>query len=127
MLAELAEAGYPEAKDEDVILYNIMMRLNEMSNCLRNKVDWKQRDLSRLVEPYIQSCLGQTYFFCSSEKGKGTFQRIKDKVLADIDRLKDTMFHDAVQKVIKDLKLLKVILNFGLHKHPKVSNCTGLD
>ena len=111
MLAELADAGYPEAKDED-ICYNMMMRLDNKEKCLKNETDEEQRALSRLVEPHIQRCLSPTYRNCSSEKGKGTFQRIKEKVYADVDRLKDTMFHDAVQIVIEDLKDLKVILNF---------------
>lgn len=106
MYSNLAEAGYPDAKDEDV-LYNIMMRLEEMTNSLGRKAGQKQRDLSRSVTPYIQSCLSSTYNTCSLEKGKGMFQRIKGKVHDDIYMLKDTMFHTAIEEVTKGLELLK--------------------
>ena len=109
MYAKLAEAEYADAKDEDVI-YNIMMRLEEMSNTLRKKAGQKQRELSGSVTPYIQSCLSSMYNNCSLEKGKGMFQRIKDKVYADIYMLKDTMFRTAVEEVTKGLDALKVII-----------------
>ena len=48
------------------------------------------------------------------------FQRIKDKILADIDQLKDTMFCKAVKEITDGLELLKVIpvkvLNFWTPK-----------
>ena len=109
MYAKLAEAEYADAKDEDVI-YNIMMRLEEMSNTLRKKAGQKQRDLSRSVTPYIQSCLSSMYNNCNLEKGKGMFQRIKHKVYADIYMKKDTMFRTAVEEVTKGLDSLKVIV-----------------
>ena len=109
MHAKLAEAGYPDAKDEDV-MYKITTRLHEMSNMLKKNVGREQRELSRSIIPHIRSCLDPTYKNCSVEKGKGMFQRIKEKVHADIDTLKDSMFCTSVEEITKGLDLLKVII-----------------
>ena len=118
MQPELANKGYPEVKDEDI--FN-EMRLNDMSNHLKKKVKQKQQVLLRLVEINIQSCLRNTYSTCSSERGKGMFQRIKDKIYARIDQLKDTMFRQAGKEITDGLELLKVIpvkvLNFWTPKN----------
>ena len=110
MYAKLADIGYPDVKAEDVI-YTIMMRLDHMHNMLVRKTSLKQRDLSRSVAPFIQTSLKQTYLDCSLEKGKGMFQRIKDRVYADIYVLKDTVFRTAIDEVTKGLESLKVIVH----------------
>ena len=114
MQPELANEGYPEVKDEDI--FN-EMRLNDMSNSLKKKVKQKQQVLSRKVETNIQSCLRDTYSTCSSEKCTGMFQRIKDKILADIVQLKDTMFCKSVKEITDRLELPVKVLNFWTPKN----------
>ena len=118
MYAKLADIGYPDVKAEDVI-YTIMMRLDHMHNTLVRETSLKQRDLSRSVAPFIQTSLKRTYLDCSLEKGKGMFQRIKDRVYADIYVLKDTVFCTAIDEVTKGLESLMVIVH-TVTLHPKL-------
>jgi len=78
---------------------------------MKEIVTTRQRDISRIVTPHVQSSLTIAYATCATESGGGMFVRMKGHMSHGIDRKRNTMFDEATEKLMKELIDLQVFIS----------------
>ncbi|KAH3768967.1 hypothetical protein DPMN_170188 [Dreissena polymorpha] len=85
------------------LLFSANHKLSEIVSQLKDLVTSKQRDISRIVTPHVQTSLLGTYDMCASESGVGMFVRIKTYMSEGIERNRHSMFDQATEKLMQEL------------------------
>ena len=76
---------------------------------LKEIITNKQREISRIITPIVQTSLLPEYMNGAAESGPGTYMRIKTYMSNGIDTKRFTMFDEASQQLMKYLVDLQVI------------------
>jgi len=68
----------------------------------------KQRDVNRVMTPVVQSRMTTGYEACNSERGPGTYERMKSHMTRHVSTTKSVMFTDASDQLLDQLGQLQV-------------------
>lgn len=82
---------------------------------LKEIITSKQRDISRVITPHIQSTLLPEYTTCAAECGSGMYMRIKTCMAQGIDTKRTSMFDEATESLVLNLMDLQVCQGFYLN------------
>ncbi|KAL3860604.1 hypothetical protein ACJMK2_010702 [Sinanodonta woodiana] len=111
--SELQKMGFPTNRIDQLkeqVEKSVKFKLTEMVLHLKPLVTAKQRDISRILSPHVQSRLVETYSAAASHTGKGCFQRMKQEMEIGVDSRKMYIFDDGSQKMMHELLNLKTEL-----------------
>ncbi|KAK3603899.1 hypothetical protein CHS0354_042909 [Potamilus streckersoni] len=111
--SELQMMGFPVNRIDHMkklVESSVNYKLTEMVVHLKPLVTAKQRDISRILSPHVQSRLVEIYCTAASQTGKGTFQRMKQDMESGIDARRMYIFDDGSQKMMHELINLKTEL-----------------
>ncbi|XP_052816315.1 uncharacterized protein LOC128242920 isoform X2 [Mya arenaria] len=85
-------------------------KLTEMVSYLKDIVTTRQRDISRIVTPHIQTKMLDEYGQCAAESGSGMFVRMKTYMAQGIDNKRASMFDEATHMLMEQLMDLQTEL-----------------
>ncbi|WAR13055.1 hypothetical protein MAR_027235, partial [Mya arenaria] len=89
------------------IICSAKNKLTDMVSNLKDLVMTRQRDISRIVTPHIQTTMLGEYEQCAADSGKGVFVRMKGYMAQGIDNKRGLMFDEANQMLMKQLVKLR--------------------
>ncbi|XP_045194118.2 uncharacterized protein LOC123549787 [Mercenaria mercenaria] len=89
------------------LLSSASNKLSEMVAHLKDIITDKQRDISRIITPHVQSSLLSEYNTSAAESGPGTYMRIKACMSSGIDAKRYTIFDEATQQLMHYLMELQ--------------------
>ncbi|WAR13060.1 SLIP-like protein [Mya arenaria] len=85
-------------------------QLTEMVRHLKDVVTPRQRGISRIVTPHIQTTMLDEYKQCAADSGNGLFGRMKKYMAEGIENKRSSMFDGAKRMIMDELMKLRVNL-----------------
>ncbi|XP_052816525.1 uncharacterized protein LOC128243066 [Mya arenaria] len=85
-------------------------KLTEMVRHLKDVVTPRQRGISRIVTPHIQTTMLDEYKQCAADSGNGLFGRMKKYMAEGIENKRSSMFDGAKRMIMDELMKLRAEL-----------------
>ncbi|KAL3859762.1 hypothetical protein ACJMK2_009958 [Sinanodonta woodiana] len=86
---------------------NVKGKISELLSQMNLEVMRKQREINRILTPFIQLKLDDVYTTAGNQTGKGSTESTKKCMNEGIDNLRHTMFDEAIGKLLGELDTLQ--------------------
>ncbi|KAL3864908.1 hypothetical protein ACJMK2_006554 [Sinanodonta woodiana] len=89
---------------------SINVKLSEFLSQICLQVMHKQREINRILTPFIQFRMDDVYMDVANQTGTGSTENMKRCMREGIDKLRHTMFDDATEKLLGELDSLQRVI-----------------